>query len=107
MLGSGLKNDTLAYALAVIALYGFYRWKQGVKTRRGLPLPPGPKGLPLVGNLYDVPATFPWEHYVQWGKEYNSDLIYLNVAGNSIVVVNSHKAAMDLFEKRSSIYSSR
>lgn len=36
-----------------------------------------------------------------------SDIIHLSAAGNDIVVLNSFKAVNDLFDKRSSIYSSR
>ena len=35
------------------------------------------------------------------------DVIYLNVLGKSIVMLNSYQAANDLMEKRSSIYSDR
>lgn len=36
-----------------------------------------------------------------------SDIIYLNLAGTLVIVVNSAQAAHDLFEKRSSLYSDR
>lgn len=36
-----------------------------------------------------------------------SDIISLNVAGTSIIVLDTIEAAMELFEKRSSIYSNR
>ena len=39
--------------------------------------------------------------------QYIGDLVYLNVFGLSIVVVNSPVVASELFEKRSSIYSDR
>ena len=35
------------------------------------------------------------------------DLIYLNVAGQPIVILNSHKVAGDLLDRRSRIYSDR
>jgi len=35
------------------------------------------------------------------------DLVYLNVAGQPIVVLNSHKVAGDLLDRRSRIYSDR
>jgi hypothetical protein len=34
-------------------------------------------------------------------------LIYLNMAGTHMIVVNSAKAANDLFDRRSAIYSDR
>jgi hypothetical protein len=36
-----------------------------------------------------------------------SDLIYLNILGLSIVVLDKYETAIDLFEKRSGIYSGR
>ncbi|KAF8595140.1 cytochrome P450 [Ceratobasidium sp. AG-I] len=41
------------------------------------------------------------------GKETKSDITSLSMLGNTIVILNSAQAAMDLLEKRSSIYSDR
>jgi hypothetical protein len=37
----------------------------------------------------------------------DSDILHLRAAGNDIVILNSFKVASDLFDKKSSIYSSR
>ena len=36
----------------------------------GLPLPPGPKGYPVIGNLFDMPIYKPWVVYDGWRKTY-------------------------------------
>ncbi|KAJ7247322.1 cytochrome P450 [Mycena rebaudengoi] len=76
-------------------------------SKSKLPLPPGPLKLPLVGNLFDMPPEFEWKTYMRWSKQYNSDIIHLDVAGSSIIVLNSVEAANDLLLKRSAIYSGR
>ncbi|KAJ6554749.1 cytochrome P450 [Mycena capillaripes] len=75
--------------------------------RHTLPLPPGPPKLPLVGNLFDVPSTFQWKSYARWSKQYDSDIIHLDLAGTSVIVLSSFEATDALFEKRSSLYSDR
>ncbi|KAF8904842.1 cytochrome P450 [Mucidula mucida] len=47
-----------------------------------------------------------WITFTKWKKIYG-DLIYLNVAGQSILVLNSHKVTADLMDRRATIYSDR
>ncbi|KDQ25158.1 hypothetical protein PLEOSDRAFT_1057573 [Pleurotus ostreatus PC15] len=54
-----------------------------------------------------MPSEHQWVKYHEWSKKYNSDIIYLNVLGNPIVVLNSYKAANDLLGVRSTLYSDR
>ncbi|KAF8970728.1 cytochrome P450 [Flammula alnicola] len=79
-----------------------------LRPRRKRQLPPGPKGVFLLGNLFDVPSdeSVPWKVYADWGKKYG-DIIYFRVLQKSVVVINSAKIAHELLEKRSAIYSCR
>ncbi|KAJ7262470.1 cytochrome P450 [Mycena rebaudengoi] len=71
------------------------------------PLPPGPKKLPLFGNLFGLPSKFEWETYTKWSKEFDSDIIHLSVAGKSIIILSSVEVVFDLLDQRSAIYSDR
>ncbi|KAF8269892.1 CyP450 monooxygenase [Lactarius quietus] len=77
------------------------------RQRQRLPFPPGPKGLPLIGNLRDVPKVAQWLTYEKWGQVFGSDILHLKLFGMHLVVLNSEKASNDLLDKRSSIYSDR
>ncbi|KAF5365968.1 hypothetical protein D9758_006614 [Tetrapyrgos nigripes] len=82
------------------------------RSRQKLSYPPGPRGLPIIGSFFDVltPRTgldAQWAIYRDMGNMYHSDLLHINILGNHTVVVNSAKAAEELLERRSGIYSSR
>ncbi|EDR06873.1 uncharacterized protein LACBIDRAFT_236174 [Laccaria bicolor S238N-H82] len=95
--------EVIATGLAVaIALWGLLK-----KKSISLPTPPGPKKLPILGNLLDIPTTFEWITYARWSKEYDSDILHIQAVGVDIIILNSFKAANELLDKRSAIYSSR
>ncbi|KAJ6481795.1 cytochrome P450 [Mycena sanguinolenta] len=71
-------------------------------------LPPGPRGLPLVGNLLDIPKSQPqWLTFLQMSRKYKSDIISLTLGTDTVIVLNSLNAVEALLEKKSSIYSDR
>jgi hypothetical protein len=51
--------------------YSSLRSKQG-------PYPPGPSSKPLVGNFFDLPKIHPAMEYIEWGKQYHSELATLS-----------------------------
>ena len=78
------------------------------RRKRGrLPLPPGPPGEPLIGHLRIIPTDNPEFAYMRWSKEHDSDILYFNVLGQPIVVLNSVRHAADLLDKRGANYCDR
>lgn len=111
----------LLFAVGVLTVNAYWT------KNRSRVLPPGPKGWPIIGNVLDMPATFEWITFHQWAKQFSkclwteksvkelilmlmqseSDVIYCNVFGINIVILDSMGAVNELLEKRSAIYSSR
>ncbi|KAJ8072721.1 hypothetical protein PM082_016280 [Marasmius tenuissimus] len=79
------------------------------KRRSGYPLPPGPKRFPVVGNLRDPKAGTDeprWVSYHNLARRYG-EVVYTEVFGSALVILNSQKAVVELLEKRSSNFSDR
>ncbi|PFH47243.1 hypothetical protein AMATHDRAFT_87834 [Amanita thiersii Skay4041] len=68
-------------------------------------LPPGPKGLPLIG-VWNIPTRSPWLVFEEWSKQYG-DMFYFESFGQSFLIMSSMRRVKDLMEKRSSNYSDR
>ncbi|PBK94451.1 cytochrome P450 [Armillaria gallica] len=67
--------------------------------------PPGSRSLPLIGILLELLGK-QWLTFTELGKEYG-DLMYFNVAGKPLVVLNSRKTAADLLDCRAGKFSNR
>ncbi|KAG1722559.1 cytochrome P450 [Suillus lakei] len=96
--------DALVLVACVLVALVVSRFKGITLTR--LPLPPGPKPLPLMGNIFQLNIARPWLTYTHWRKKYG-DLIYFRLLGLDFIVVNSEKVARALMDQRSAIYSDR
>ncbi|KAI0254607.1 cytochrome P450 [Lactifluus subvellereus] len=68
-------------------------------------LPPGPRGLPLLGNVLEMRSK-QWLNFMTWKQEFG-DIFYLSAAGQPIIVLNTQKVAADLLDRRAGIYSDR
>lgn len=98
------------------------RWR---KRSRGLPLPPGPKGLPFIGNVADLQKPEVWKAHRElcstYGERWSSlslsdivclfcdigDIVYLTALGMPVVILGSPRAIFELLDKRSAITSDR
>ncbi|KAK2466588.1 hypothetical protein APHAL10511_001450 [Amanita phalloides] len=70
------------------------------------PLPPGPRGLPIIGNLLDLPQEFEWFHWAKYHKLYGP-ISSVQALGKTVVVLNTLDVCKDLLMKRSVKYSDR
>jgi hypothetical protein len=115
-LKSPLEIPLLVFLVAAFLAVRIYQ------RRRRLPYPPGPRRLPLVGNLFDIPKEFSWLSYAELSKKHGmvyfggkatltegmaGDTLSFQVFGTVIVVLNSLKGNKDLLERRADMYSDR
>jgi 3-hydroxyphenylacetate 6-hydroxylase len=77
------------------------------KRRRGLRIPnvPGPMGLPIFGNIYDIRKNAA-EQYRKWSHQYG-DVFQIQLGDIPVLVVNSASAAKAIFLGHSNALSSR
>lgn len=121
--------DIVAICSGLVCAGLWLRWHK--KNSQGLPHLPGPPGLPLIGNILDMPERDEWEEARKWGKKYGTsscrdifyysectyihlilkhtvgNLVYIENFGTPFLFVNSAEAAYELFVKRGVNYSSR
>ncbi|KAK1232849.1 hypothetical protein PQX77_004015 [Marasmius sp. AFHP31] len=95
---------TTEYAALIVVLAGTYFWMASNRpTKRYFS---GPKGLPLIGNVGQIPTTQTWRHFEKLSKTHGP-IFRLTLAGDEILVLNHPRDAEELLGRRSHNYSSR
>ncbi|KAG6826514.1 hypothetical protein H0H92_015526 [Tricholoma furcatifolium] len=74
--------------------------------RTSLKLPPGPRGLPFLGNVLQVPGTHLATYFRHLLDQYGG-FVSLNLAGFPIILIGDIKLAKAILDKHSAKHSSR
>jgi cytochrome P450 len=91
---------SFAFLDTILICVGAFCLVQILQRRRSnsLPLPPGPSGWPLLGNLLEHPLERAWETYAKWAEQYGS-IFSLSILGQRLVIVNDVETAIGVLEK--------
>ncbi|KAL5434679.1 hypothetical protein PMIN05_007652 [Paraphaeosphaeria minitans] len=93
-------------ALTALSLLLFAKLWANFQWHRKYKLPPGPRGLPFFGNMFEMPPY----HQGPWAQELAQkygEMFTLHIANTPWIFLNTPRAVSDLLETRSAIYSSR
>ncbi|TFK33619.1 cytochrome P450 [Crucibulum laeve] len=89
--------------IASLAAVHYHKKRKSYSAHK---LPPGPKGVPFFGNLFQVPVLRPYPKFRDWAKEYG-EIYRLKLGPQEMIVLNTAEAADELFVNRSKTFSSR
>ncbi|CAN1163409.1 5-OH-xanthotoxin synthase [Linum perenne] len=92
----------LALPILILLIFLYHKHK---KTSNGC-LPPGPKGLPLIGNLFQIDASAP--HRYLWKlSQFHGPLMTLKQGRVCILVVSSAKMAREIMKTHDLIFCNK
>lgn len=74
--------------------------------RRDADLPPGPKTVPVFGNLLDFPKVNAHEAFSKWARIYG-DIFSFKVGSSDLIVLTSPQAVKEILDKQSAVTSDR
>lgn len=85
----------IAMVLTSISVWAFLRWGQD----RNLNIPPGPSGLPLIGNLPAFLSSSPTDFFAECSKKFG-DIFKLQLGRQRVFIVSDTDLVRKVFNNK-------
>ncbi|OOF92523.1 hypothetical protein ASPCADRAFT_133537 [Aspergillus carbonarius ITEM 5010] len=95
-----------ATLVAIVALLIGVYLATRPKSTSSLPLPPGPKPFPIIGNVHQAPKSYGWRTYREWSQQYGP-IVHVNMLGQPVIILSTAEVAHELLAKRGATFSDR
>lgn len=95
-----------AIALVAFAVYSLISSRRSKKSLKGDIEIPGPKLVPFIGRIHDLPIEYMWLKFKEWADTYGP-IYRTEMLGTKFIVVSDEKIAEELLVKRAKIFSDR
>nr|UXF47982.1 cytochrome P450 CYP71-3a [Daphne genkwa] len=102
-------NISFSQALftSIIILFLFHKLRNWFQTKSSAPkLPPGPRKLPIIGNIHNLAGAMPHHRLAELANTYGP-LMHLKLGEKSMVVVSSAEAAKEIMKVHDVNFASR
>ncbi|XP_053416423.1 vitamin D 25-hydroxylase isoform X3 [Nycticebus coucang] len=104
----GAEACAAALAGALLLLFFALGVRQLLKQRRPMGFPPGPPGLPFIGNIYSLAASAELPHvYMRKQSQVYGEIFSLDLGGISTVVLNGYDVVKECLVHQSEIFADR
>ncbi|XP_019508372.1 PREDICTED: vitamin D 25-hydroxylase isoform X2 [Hipposideros armiger] len=104
----GAEACAAALGGAVLLLLFALGVRQLLKQRRPTGFPPGPSGLPFIGNIYSLAASAELPHvYMRKQSQVYGEIFSLDLGGISTVVLNGYDVVKECLVHQSEIFADR
>ncbi|EIN09172.1 cytochrome P450 [Punctularia strigosozonata HHB-11173 SS5] len=101
-----LPSSLTVRCICIFALLACIRTARRWALRRHAIYPPGPAGLPFIGNTLGVLKEKPYKVFARWGEQYGH-IVSTTIYGSRIIVIDGSDVAEDLLNKRAAAFSDR
>lgn len=101
------QNSIFALLLSFIFIVGAIAlWKRSTNSRRCAKLPPGPRKLPLIGNLHQLSGSTPHRRLRELAGKYGP-IMHVQLGEVPAVIISSPEAAREVMKTHDLVFATR